>query len=562
MGLLGRQTVIAKCPACQATTKVSAHPDKPSIRCPRCKSSVPLAFARKMEDKAPAEPERRPLKQESTSLDYGSEIPGSSNGHTSSSNSKRRVKRYASNASSDFNYPDHSVNFVRYSIIAVVAISLLAVLGIGFLFWRESINARNQEYISNIKDSIEYHQRALASIKKVLDPLEATESQKSFREAKAKIEFLAARRRHLTVPTDDSVEGLVELVAELNKAEKELSKSEEEIKKLTTQQVSSKQESDESVASRLGSSTMNGPPKSPTQVNSSRKTADATSVIINIPGLSKTEWSEEFARNFSLIADNGDGKVSVAWLGDLLQIEVRPVVDPARYATKISFARLIYYSRNDRTLTIEFKPDRVNNYTAQGDRITPLLIDLKQREKLPKVLSALSQLGNLKVDPARQAEVSAILETIASDGKLDSAIRDMGIKLLPQWSGKESAELLIRLLEDKSALIRLSAIDALVETHSPLAAQALVKKWDKAEPERISRALIALGSDVEPMVLPFLNNNSSDVLRIEACRVLQEIGTGESLKPLLDLMNAKNQSPQLIEAAKNAMKQILDRKTK
>ena len=27
MGLLGKQTVLAKCPACQATTKVNAHPE-------------------------------------------------------------------------------------------------------------------------------------------------------------------------------------------------------------------------------------------------------------------------------------------------------------------------------------------------------------------------------------------------------------------------------------------------------------------------------------------------------------------------------------------------------
>ncbi|MFT3881818.1 MAG: hypothetical protein QM703_19435 [Gemmatales bacterium] len=78
MGFLGKQTVLAKCPACEATTKVNVHPDKPSIRCPRCKASVPLTFARKYTpDKPEPEPEKRNLHQEAAFSDYGSEIPAS-----------------------------------------------------------------------------------------------------------------------------------------------------------------------------------------------------------------------------------------------------------------------------------------------------------------------------------------------------------------------------------------------------------------------------------------------------------------------------------------------------
>jgi HEAT repeat protein len=187
------------------------------------------------------------------------------------------------------------------------------------------------------------------------------------------------------------------------------------------------------------------------------------------------------------------------------------------------------------------------------------LIDLKQRDKTPKIFSALSQLGNMKVDPTRQAEVAAVLETVAVDSKLDTTMRESAIKLIPTWSGKESAELLIRLLEDKSSSVRISAIDALVESKSPLAAPALIKKWDKFDADRITRALIILGQDIEPIVLPYLNNTTNMNIRVEACRVLQQVGTTESLKPLLDLINAKDQSPTLATAAKEAMKQILDR---
>ncbi|MFT3881819.1 MAG: hypothetical protein QM703_19440 [Gemmatales bacterium] len=444
-------------------------------------------------------------------------------------------------------------------------IIVLAIAGIGFLIWRDLVNSRYQNYVSNIKDSIELHQTAITQLKKALDPLEGTEAQKAYREAKGRIDFLAVQRKRMTVPQDDNDETLKSLLSDHAKAEKDLIQTQEDIKRLSTQIPAKPQTEQPAVVSpRLGSTVTTGPPKStaPPISNEPRKITDENAVLISIPGLSKEQWNDEFSKRFAMLADNGQGQVTVKWFGDLLTLEVRPVLDPARYATKINFGRLLYYSRNDRNLTIEFNPERVNNYKAQGDLITPLLLDLKQRDKAPKLLTALTQMGNLKVDPARQAEVATVLETVASDIKLDPTLRDMAIKLIPAWSGKESAELLIKLMDDKAGSVRLTAIDALVETRSPLAAAALVKKWDKAESSRISDGLIALGSDVESVVLPYLNNTNNVNLRVEACRVLQHIGTTESLKPLLDLMKVKDQSPPVVNAAKEAMKQILDRKTK
>jgi hypothetical protein len=364
------------------------------------------------------------------------------------------------------------------------------------------------------------------------------------------------------------VDGLKVLLEDLAKAEKDLTSAEDEIKKVAINPA--KEAADKappvSVSANLGSSTTNGPPLSPSQrlatVRESQKGLDDKTVLINVPGLAKSDWNEAFARRFALLADNGDGNVVTKWQGDLLQLEVKPVVDPARYATKINFGKLIYYSRTDRIITLEFNPERVNNFKAQGDIITPIMIDLKQREKPAKINAALSQLNNYKVDPGRQAEVAAALEIIAIDGNLNATTRELAIKLIPNWSGRESAELLITLMDDKLESIRLSAIDALVETKSPKAAEALVKKWDKVEPTRITKALTTFGSEVEGIVLPYLNNTTNVTIRTEACKVLEEIGTAESLKPLLDIMNAKEQSPVLANAAKDAMKQILARKSK
>ncbi|HQR09336.1 MAG TPA: HEAT repeat domain-containing protein [Gemmatales bacterium] len=459
-------------------------------------------------------------------------------------------------------YPDHSRSFVRYSLIATGAIIVMAILGVGYLIWKDSVHNKYQAYVNNVKESIDLHQTAITHVKKALDPLEGIEAQKTFRESKGKIDFLAVQRKRLPVPVEND-ESLRTLLNDLDKAEKELAQTQEDIKKLSTQLVKPQADQPDRPIPNFSSSITSGPPATtPKTAAQPRKSTDENSVIISIPGFSREQWNDEFSKRFAMLADGGQGQVTVKWSGDLLTLEVRPVLDPARYATKINFGRLLYYSRNDRNLTIEFNPERVNNYAAQGDLITPILLDLKQRDKIPKLHTALTNLTNLKVDPARQAEVATVLETVATDTKLDPTMRDMAIKLIPAWSGKESANLLIRLMDDKAGSVRLTAIDALVETRSPLAAAALVKKWEKAESSRISDGLIALGSDVEPVVLPYLNNTTNLNVRVEACRVLQHIGTAESLKPLLDLMNMKDQSPALINAAKEAMKQILDRKTK
>jgi len=565
MGILGRQTVLAKCPACQATTKVKAHPDKPSIRCPRCKATIPLTFARKYTPGQPEQEVSNPTAQQvDHTTQYTSGLPVSHDQHTSAHANKQRQRRNAYGTPTEVSYPDHAAGFVRYSIIIAVIAVLLAAVGVAYFIWKDTTDSKYQEYVNNVRESLEQHQTALANMKKRLDPLEANEAEKNFREAKGKIAFLAYNRKRMMVPSTPD-ESLKDLMEEHTKAEKELVQAEEDHKRLSNQiQTKPDTKVPEVVSPELSSSATKEPPRTPSTSigNEPRKAVDANAVGVILPGISKAQWNDEFSKRFSLLADNEQGQVTVKWSGDLLTLEVRPVLDPARYATKINFGKLLYYSRNDRTLTIEFKPERVNNYVAQGDLITPLLITLKQREKMPNVQSALSELSSLKVDPARQAEVATVLETVAIDGKLDATMRIMAIKLIPAWSGKESAELLIRLMDDKASSVRLTAIDALVETHSPLAAAALVKNWDKLEAERITHGLIALGSDAESAVLPFLNNTSNIAIRVEACRALRHIGTAESLKPLLDLMNVKDQDPAIATAAKEAMKQILDRKTK
>lgn len=565
MGILGKQTLIVKCPMCKASTKVNAHPDKAAINCPRCKASVPLAYARKYTGNKPEEvtQEAPPIQREIASSGYGSES-GLDRAETLPSTSKRKQRsaRPATNET-QFDYPDHTKGFTRYSFLIIGSIGAAALLLAIYLYWQSIVNSKTQDYLRNLRETVELTQSATANVRKLLDPQEETDAQKALNDIKGRMDFLNAVRRRLSEP--DAANGEVkQLKDELSAAIKELKSAEEDVKRIKNQTAPlTVKEVTPSVSPNLGSSTLVGPPVS---TNEPPKAVilkvDQQTVIITIPDITKAQWSDEFAKRFALIADDGNGKVTVKWAGDLLHLEVSPVADPARYVSKINFAKPLYYSRSDRTISIKFNPERVNNYSAEGDLLTPLLIDLKQREKLPKIFPALTKLASVKLDLSRQAEVAAVLEIIAGDTKLDNTTREQAIKLLPSWSGRESADLLIRLLDDKSVAIRMASVDALVDCKAPIAASTLASRWEKLELERVSRALIRFGSEAEPVVLPYLNNTSSIPIRVEACKVLKDIGTTVAMKPLLDVMNAKDQSPIVATAAKEAMKAILERSTK
>lgn len=564
---MGKQTLIVKCPMCQATTKVNAHPDKSAINCPRCKASVPLAYARKYNaNKQPEEvtPEAPPIQREMASSNYGSES-GIEQASPAPATSRRKQRSSRSNTTeTQFNYPDHTRSFTRYSFLIVGGLSLLAITLAAYLYWQKLVSTKSQEYLSNLRETVELTQTATKHIRNVLDPLERADAQKAYNETKGRVDFLNTVRRRMQEPDAATSPELKKLKEELAASQKELSTAEDDVKRIQNQigQLTVKEVAPP-VSPNLGASTLVGPPISTSEPPKPViLKVDEQTVIINIPDITKAQWSDEFTKRFSLIADDGNGKVTVKWAGDLLNLEVRPVADPARYASKIDFAKLLYYSRTDRTISIKFNPERVSNYTAEGDLLTPILIDLKQREQLSKLFPALTKLVSIKLDLSRQAEVAAVLEIVAGDTKLDNTIREQAIKLLPGWSGRESADLLVRLLDDKAAIIRLAAIDALVDSKAPIAASTLVTRWEKLDVDRVSRALIRYGTEAETVVLPYLNNNSSVAIRSEVCRVLKEIGTTVSMKPLLDVMNAKDQSPIVATAAKDAMKAILDRSSK
>jgi hypothetical protein len=314
-------------------------------------------------------------------------------------------------------------------------------------------------------------------------------------------------------------------------------------------------------ANFLGLSVVGGPPAAPERaVPVKPEPAAPNTVVISLPGVTRPQVNSELLRLFANLADEQPGQASPIWSGDLLAIHVRPVADPAKFATRIRFGRVLYYSRNDRAMTVQLSAEQSAQLQDPArDPLTALIGRLNQRADQKKLLEALEKLRGMKVLD-RQAEIAAAVEAVAAQTDLDQNVRETAVRLVPAWSGQDGMKLLERLLDDRSVVITWAALDALSELKAVAAAGAIAQKWSRIEPSRVSRALVALGSGVEKVVLPYLQNTNNNTIKVEACRVLQEVGTEQSLKPLLDVINDKEQAQPVIDAAKEAMKHILDRK--
>jgi hypothetical protein len=558
MGFLENKVVIAKCPACQATTKVAMEPGRLSIRCPRCKRQVPLAFARNytgQQEAAQSErvEENKPVKETVFSSDAAAKA---------SVQAIKQPRRGQMAVTTEVHYPDHNRKFTRYAIWIGGGVIVCAILIMGYAIWHDAVTARHQEYLDNVRESVSTSRQAWDVLNRISDLSGGGESLRTYRDLKGKLDYLTNRRGHLAKPPDHYSPELTDLTAELQSQEQRLTGLEKELQ-CNDKPITPKIVPIEPVAPNLGQTMLGGPPKAPSEmpVHAIPKVTDTKTVLVVLPGVTANQVNDLFLKRFAALADDGKGKATPVWSGDLLTLEVQSVANPAAFATKIDFGKLIYLSLSDRSITMQLNQDRLTNTPgAARDPLTPILADLKQREKFSKLLPALNRLADVKPDH-RQAEVTAILVTLINQVEVDLKVREQAMKQLPSWGGKDVVPLLEKWLEEPTPILRWAAMDSLVELRSTRSAPAIAKYWTKSEVERIARVLVTLGPEVETTVLPFLHNTSEILVRVEACRVLKEIGTVQSLKPLLDVINAKDQPPAVVSAAKEAMQAILTRDT-
>jgi hypothetical protein len=148
---------------------------------------------------------------------------------------------------------------------------------------------------------------------------------------------------------------------------------------------------------------------------------------------------------------------------------------------------------------------------------------------IPRAAAALRRLASLRPDDASRAKVSDALNAPLLDPHSD--IRDAALDAVGVWGSQDNTVALLKLLGGPPAQDA-HVIDLLASLRDPKTAPALAQGLThEGERGAVGRALVAIGPAAEPAVIPFLQGADTPA-RIEACRVLAEIGTTASVQPL------------------------------
>jgi HEAT repeat protein len=175
---------------------------------------------------------------------------------------------------------------------------------------------------------------------------------------------------------------------------------------------------------------------------------------------------------------------------------------------------------------------------------------------------ACNTLGRMpKPDEGRRAEVAGMLEKMMLDDG-DGEVRHLAAKAMFLWATPDNVPGLIKALDkEKEDWLRRWAIEALGELKDKRASKPLVFRLPNGnDREFASKALIAIGPDTEDDVIQALGHQEKAV-RLEACKILGQIGTKKSQKPLntFAALSLQAKQPDGVTAAQLAWKAIQDR---
>lgn len=167
--------------------------------------------------------------------------------------------------------------------------------------------------------------------------------------------------------------------------------------------------------------------------------------------------------------------------------------------------------------------------------------------------SAANRLASLGPNE-RRAEVAGALTDLLRDG--DHFTRQAAARALGTWGTKQSVPALIKAIDDGNFAVRWAAIEALGNLKDERAAGPIAAHL-KADAIKAAPALRAMGAAAEAAVLEVVKEGPDWMIRAEACRILEAIGTTKSVPDLERI--AREDSGPLRLAAQQALKAIAAR---
>jgi HEAT repeat protein len=158
---------------------------------------------------------------------------------------------------------------------------------------------------------------------------------------------------------------------------------------------------------------------------------------------------------------------------------------------------------------------------------------------------------SIPVDDRREDVVTELLTLLK---ERDDFVRAAAAKALKTWGTSKNVPTFIDLLKDNSIFARFAALEALGELKDAKGAEAVAQQLpDFRVRMQAAASLKAMGSVAEKAVATLLKDKEWSV-RLEACKVLGAIGTGESVAAL---KAAQDDSNRLVASeAEKAIKEI------
>jgi len=210
--------------------------------------------------------------------------------------------------------------------------------------------------------------------------------------------------------------------------------------------------------------------------------------------------------------------------GDVTVVVLAPVNNPEAFARKIDFGTV--NSVKGRMIDVTAK--KLDIPSADADAVTQALFDLKS----PSVFTRNAALDRLAATDAndRREEVLKAVENLLGD--FNAFTCQKAIAVYAKWGGKDGVPTLLKLLRHSNLPTRRAAMDTLANLKDERAVEPIAERLTEIHDLHIaSKALQAMGSMAELAVSKYLGNPEFTT-RLEACKILKVIGTKASVRPL------------------------------
>ncbi len=293
-------------------------------------------------------------------------------------------------------------------------------------------------------------------------------------------------------------------------------------------------------------------PRAPDPVSHVPRAGEVLVVVRGVQGDDHHRAMSEAIRR--LIGHIPGGRVvGLTLANDVLQARLKPAADLNLLRAWVDFGRV---ERAEAVvLLVEASPLRPDQTRPdESDPLGRAIFDLtsvrpEHRIEASRILASMPPAE----DTSLRRYVSATLSRNLDEP--DATLKVETIRALGSWATAQDLSQILNVLKGRDAVLRTEAIRALANRGDPRGSRAIAGIFpvDRAE---AGRALIEMGPPAESATLALLRDVDESI-RIDACRILAEIGTDHSL-PALTQVAAQRSGPEA-RAARDAADAIVRR---